>query len=273
MRLPRPPDWIIYALAVLGLTGVALARRERADAPRAPPPVPGLEGVLTAGPSSMGASVRALPTANHPAGAAFSVSDSGVWLTAERVVRGCRRTAVLVAPGRGVLAKVFADRSSDLAVLTTEGGTPALPLVLNARLDSGARGYQPGYPQGAPGEATSRLLGRDALRATTRGATRHAVLVWAEDGRTEGLEGGLAGLSGAPVLDHAGRVVGVTLAEAPRRGRIYSAPPQAMGAIMAAAGQTPSSFAQGLTITTDNYGRAADALRRDLRVVQVACAD
>lgn len=273
MRLPRPPDWIIYAAAVLGLLGFAAARQERADAPPAPPPVPGLEGALTAGPSSMGASVRALPTATHAAGAAFSVSDSGVWITTARAVRGCRRAAVLVAPGRGVLAKVFTDRLSDLALLTTEGGTPALPLVLNARLEEGERAYQPGFPEGAPGEATSRLLGRDVLRSASRGAARQAVLVWAEDGRTEGLRAGLAGLSGAPVLDRSGRVIGVTLAEAPRRGRIYSAPPQAMAAILAAAGQTPSVFAQGLTITTDNYGRAADALRRDLRVVQVACAD
>jgi hypothetical protein len=33
----------------------------------------------------------------------------------------------------------------------------------------------------------------------------------------------------------------------------------------------PSGFARGQAITTDNYGRAADGLRRDLRVAQVVC--
>ena len=89
--------------------------------------------------------------------------------------------------------------------------------------------------------------------------------------RTDGLNGSLAGLSGAPVLDAKGQVVGVTLAESPRRGRIYSAPRRAIRDALAQAGQVPAAFALGQRITTDNYGRAADALRRDLSVAQVVC--
>lgn len=273
MRLSRPPDWLIYAAVVLGLAAFAMADRERADAPPAPPPVSGLDAALTAGPTLMGDSVRSLPGAGRSlgVGTAFSVSDTGVWITARQVVAGCRRAAVLVASGRGVLAKVFIDPSSDLAVLVTEGGTAPLPLALDVQPAKGQRGYQPGYPRGGPGETTSRLLGHDSLRPWSRDAPRQAVLVWAEVGRTEALKGGLAGLAGAPVLDRMGRVIGVTLAEAPRRGRIYSAPPQAIRAILTRSGQAPSGFAQGLTLTTDNYGRAADDLRRNLRVVQAAC--
>jgi len=273
MRLPRPPDWLIYAAAVLGLVALAMADRERADAPPAPPPVSGLDAALTAGPTLMGDSVRSLPAAGRGpgGGTAFSVSDTGVWITARQVVAGCRRAAVLVAPGRGVLAKVFTDPASDLALLLTEGGTAPLPLALEVQPTKGQRAYQPGYPRGGPGEATSRLVGRDTLRPWSRDAPREAVLVWAEVGRTEGLRGGLAGLAGAPVLDRMGRVVGVTLAEAPRRGRIYSAPPQAIRAILTRSGQPLSGFAQGVTLTTDNYGRAADDLRRNLRVVQAVC--
>ena len=75
------------------------------------------------------------------------------------------------------------------------------------------------------------------------------------------------------MLDAKGEVVGVTLAESPRRGRIYSAPRRALAAALAAAGQAPAGFAPGQPITTDNYGRAADALRRDLSVAQVVCLD
>ena len=94
---------------------------------------------------------------------------------------------------------------------------------------------------------------------------------WAAVGPPDGLQGSLAGLSGAPVLDAKGEVVGVTLAESPRRGRIYAAPRRTISAALAAAGQTAAAFAQGQPITTDNYGRAADVLRRELSVAEVVC--
>ena len=73
------------------------------------------------------------------------------------------------------------------------------------------------------------------------------------------------------VLDAAGQVVGLTLAEAPRRGRIYAASGEAIRAAMAKAGARPSSLARGEVIDVDNYGRVADTLRRDLRVARVVC--
>ena len=92
-------------------------------------------------------------------------------------------------------------------------------------------------------------------------------------GKTDGLKGSLAGLSGAPVLDAKGQVIGVTLAESPRRGRIYSATRRDIRTALAASGQKPAVFAQGQPITTDNYGRAADGLRRNLSVAEVVCLD
>ena len=104
-----------------------------------------------------------------------------------------------------------------------------------------------------------------------RGARTEPVLVWAETGRTDGLKGTLAGLSGSPVLDRAGRVIGVTVAESPRRGRIYTAAPETVAGALAATHQRAAKFAVGEPITVDNYGRVADTLRRDLRVAQVIC--
>jgi hypothetical protein len=40
---------------------------------------------------------------------------------------------------------------------------------------------------------------------------------------------------------------------------------------MQAARQLPSRMATGEPVNTENYGRVADALRRDLRVAQVVC--
>ncbi len=273
MALPRPPDWLVYGAAVLGLLVLAASQQERADAPAAPPPSPGDALMLSTGASLDQAKIRRLPAeaVEQASGTAFSISDAGVWLTARHVVEGCRRAAVLVAPGRGVKATVVSDPSTDVAVLTTEGGSPPLPLALSARLRPGQLGFHPGFPRAQPGEAASRLLGPYVLPSPARTRPSPRVLAWAEVGRTDGLRGSLAGLSGAPVLDGRGEVIGVTLAESPRRGRIYAAPPSAVRAALALARRKPSGFAQGQPITTDNYGRAADGLRRGLSVVQVVC--
>ena len=130
-----------------------------------------------------------------------------------------------------------------------------------------------GVPQGEPGEASSRLLGRENLVVRGHGARTEPVLVWAETGRTEGLQGTLGGLSGAPALDAQGRVLGVTIAESPRRGRIYTTAPEIVTATLAANGRRPDVGVSGEQITPQNYFYVADDLRRELQVAQVICLD
>ena len=273
MHFPRLPDWLVYMAVVAALLIAAVGRQERADAPPPPPPVPGEEGIPL-GPASPfdPAVVVEVPGETKPgSGTAFSVADTGVWLTARHVVEGCRQAAVVVAEGRGVAATVSIDPRGDAAVLRTNGGAPAMPLGFDRPLKRGDRAFHPGYPQGGAGEAASRLLGRETLMVRGRGARTEPVLVWAEVGRTDGLKGTLAGLSGAPALDSTGRVIGVTVAEAPRRGRIYTTAPETMRSAFTATGVRPATFAVGETINVENYGRVADSLRRELRVAQVVC--
>lgn len=274
MHFPKLPDWLVYLAVVSALLIAAIGRREQADAPAPPPPVPGQEGVPL-GPSSPfdPSVVVEVPGKQKPgSGTAFSVADTGVWLTARHVVDGCKQTALVVAEGRGVAARVEIDPSGEAAILTTEGGAPALPLLADDRtLKRGDLGYHAGFPQGRPGEAVSRLLGRENLVVRGRGARTEPVLVWAEVGRTDNLKGTLAGLSGAPALDASGRVIGVTVAEAPRRGRIYTTSSGTMAQALTYSRRRPASFATGEPINVENYGRVADGLRRDLRVAQVVC--
>jgi S1-C subfamily serine protease len=185
-------------------------------------------------------------------------------------VEGCSQAAIVVAPGRGVAAVVKIDPNAETAILTTDGGAPPLALGLTAGLRRGERAFHVGFPQGRPGEASSRLIGRENLVVQGRGARTEPVLVWAETGRTDGLTGTLGGLSGAPALDDQGRVVGVTIAEAPRRGRIYTTAPETTARTLAADG-APGAGSSAMTISADNYGRVADDLRRNLRVAQVVC--
>ncbi len=136
-----------------------------------------------------------------------------------------------------------------------------------------APAFHPGFPLGRAGEAATRLIGRQRLVTRGRGGQAQQVLAWAEVGRTADLPPDLAGLSGAPALDSQGRVIGVTIAQAPRRGLIYTTTPRSLRAALAAAGAGPGSniATVGEPITTGSYGRVADDMRRDLRVVPVVC--
>lgn len=272
MHFPRLPDWLIYAAVVVALLIAAIGRQERADAPPPPPPTVEVEGTALgpASPFDPAVVVEVAGKTQAGAGTAFSVAASGVWVTARHVVEGCRQAAIVVAPGQGVVARVSIDPEAETAVLTTDGGAPPLPLGLSAGLRRGERAFHLGFPQGKPGEASSRLIGRENLVVHGRGARTEPVLVWAETGRTDGLSGTLGGLSGAPALDDQGRVVGVTIAEAPRRGRIYTTAPETTARTLAAGGRRLSVF-PGAAISADNYGRVADDLRRTLRVAQVVC--
>ncbi len=271
MRLPRLPDWLLYLAVVAGLTLAATLIRRPADAPPAPPPMP-VTGVAlaAASPFDPAVVVRTPLHVVQGAGTAFSVDDSGIWLTARHVVEGCMAVTIVTQPGVGVAARARVDPGGETAVLFTHGGAPALPLAPEGELRGGLTAYHPGFPQGQPGEAASRLVGRERLYPRGRGGGVEPVLAWVEIGRTEGLSPSLQGLSGAPALDAAGRVLGITIAQAPRRDRIYTTTPASMQLALRTV-HAKASPGGGEPISPDNYGRVADDLRRDLRVVQVIC--
>ena len=275
MRFPRLPDWVVYAAIIVAVLLAARARDERTDAP--PPPPKGAEplGEVVGPASPFDPSVVVdVPTKTGPAaGTAFSIGRAGVWLTARHVVDGCARPVIVVGPATGVAVNVMVDPRGEAALLYTEGGAAPLPLALAQPLRRGQRAFHPGFPQGEPGEASSRLLGRETLVVRGHGARNEPVLVWAETGRTEGLHGTLGGLSGAPALDAQGRVLGVTIAESPRRGRIYTTAPEVVTATLVANGRRADASATGEPITPSNYFIVSDDLRRELQVAQVLCLE
>jgi len=271
MRLPLP-DWVIYAAVIGVILFASLNRGERADAP----PVDADEefhGELL-GPITPFDPTVVVDSPDDEAqpqmGTAFSIGDDGRWITARHVVEGCRQPALVIDKDRALAADVRLAARADVALLLTDGGPPGLPLAASEAFYKGQRAFHPGYPQGKPGAVATRLIGRETLQVKGRGSYQEPVLAWAESGRTKGLQGSLSGLSGAPVLDRRGRVLGVTIAEAPRRGRIYTTAPDSF---VAAVGdeQTDPGKALGQSVTTRNYGAVSDQLRRDLRVAQVIC--
>jgi serine protease Do len=269
----RIPDWLVYAATVLAVLLACLGQRENADAPPAPPEESDEVGALL-GPSTPFDPSVVVDAGEGPfqpaSGTAFAVAEAGDWLTARHVVEGCRRAAIIVAGDQAVAARIRYSTSTDLAILSTQGGPRSLPIA-PPRMHIGERAFHPGFPQGRPGEAATRLLGRETLKVQGRGARDEPVLAWVEIGRTSGLNGSLAGLSGAPALDSKGRVVGVTIAESPRRGRIYTSAPESLEIAIEHTRRRADETGLGDIMTVENYGRVGDAMRRELRIAQVVC--
>ena len=135
------------------------------------------------------------------------------------------------------------------------------------------RGFHPGFPQGQPGEASSRLLGRENL-VRAAGAARAPSRCWSgpRPAAREGLQGTLAGLSGAPALDAQGRVIGRHHRRAPAPGpHLHHRAGEPERRPRPRLASPPPASPAGAPVTTENYGRVADDLRRDLRVAQVVC--
>jgi S1-C subfamily serine protease len=274
----RIPDYIIYGLALIIVLGSIFGSNPREDAPEAePPPFEVAAPEIPMGPE-LGApspfDERVVVEIDEPSdgiGTAFAVGERGVWVTARHVVEGCRRVGLEV--GRGAVAPVKAVEIAsyaDLAVLRTGRAPTPLPLGLPDTLRVGTRGFHVGYPQGQEGEVVSQLLGRSTLVTRGQASREELILTWAETGRTRGLIGSLGGMSGGPVFDAAGRVIGVTLAESPRRGRIYTADPSLISRLLQdevlASAPNPVGPFDSL-----NYGQEADRLRRERAVVKVVC--
>jgi len=212
--------------------------------------------------------------ASASTGTAFSI-DEGVWMTARHVVDGCTRVALVVRDNSGVIATgVRLADNADLAII--DAPLERVPLALDLAQDGHAVGedaFLIGFPQGYPGEVAVKLLGRETMLVRGRYATREPVLAWAETSRTQGLRGSLGGLSGGPALNGEGEVIGVTVAEAPRRGRIYTAAPRSMAKALTDTGASGEPTAPRIgEVTQESYGLDGRRLRRQLRVAKVSCA-
>ena len=198
----------------------------------------------------------------------------GVWFTARHVVDGCADVGVIVAEEQGVLAQeVMLAQNADLAIVRA----PLKRTGLRFKEDSdelavGARAYHIGYPQGVPGEVATRLLGREHISISGRFEAFAPILAWAETNRTRGIVGSLGGLSGGPAIADDGEVVGVVIAEAPRRGRVYTAAPSSVEMTLSrTSGASGASAPAAGNLSVQNYSEAARALRQSLRVAKVVC--
>jgi serine protease Do len=208
-------------------------------------------------------------------GTAFSVNRSGVWITARHVTDGCDIVGLQRTNGRLVrVRRIQQEANSDISVLWTGGGTPALPIV-EPQIRVGEDGYSFGFPKGSPGDVHAHVLGRGRMLARGRYNTDEPVVAWTQVRRVPDIGTDLSGISGGPWVNNRGEVIGVHVAGAPRRGRSYSTAPRSLLAAIRSSGVRPEadsgSMPDSQTLNPRQFDRYGDALRGQLTVAKVAC--
>lgn len=273
-------DTFGLAVAVLALLIGALTSgsyRDRDDDPRGqasvrrPAPAAPATGPALPPPSPGDPTIRIeLGPKQNSSGTAFPVAP-GIWMTARHVADGCARVGIVTGPRRAVRGgEVVVHQNADLALFRA-WVTAAPVAVADGELRIGQPGYHFGFPQGEPGALRSSLLGRGVLRESGRYSTREPVLAWAEVQRVPDRDEPLSGISGGPVFDAAGRLVGVHVAGSVRRGRSYTTAPQSMRELWARAGVTPPASGPVPPLHDDDFARIGERLRQDLVVAKAIC--
>ena len=238
----------------------------RRPAPQVPvdvlPPISADDPALQIAPSRKGNST----------GTAFSIGD-GVWMTARHVLDGCAAFGILTGRKRVERGHdAVLNPRHDLAIFRTERAAPVMGIE-PAAVRRDQHGFHYGYPQGKPADIHSRLLGRMTAVPAGRGH-REPVVAWAEIRRYPQFTGSLGGISGGPVVDRTGNVIGVTVAGSARRGRVVTTAASGVRDMLNMARirpVIPDTAMSTIPVGEADFPNAGNQLRRDLSVVKVVC--
>jgi S1-C subfamily serine protease len=197
-----------------------------------------------------------------------------LWISARHVVNNDCARIILIIAGKNVDAQiVYLDESADLAVLRAP--TPAaLPLALaDPGPDPTDRAYAFGFPQGTLGATADSYLGRTRLRLGGRLVGTAPVLAWTELDREPADFDSIAGISGGPIIDANGYVIGIIVAASVRRGRNYTVAPELLLYAERRTAQNLSKSQPVPDIVTPpvSLSDSAKVLERSARIVLTYC--
>lgn len=231
----------------------------------APPPVRVRRPLPAAAPSDplFSVATESLPPGEVAFGTSFAVAP-GAWLTARHVANGECQRVILIVNGRKVPAQIaYLHPQADLALLKTANASgPALPLE-TGDVEQNEIGYSFGYPKERLGGTADRLMGRSRMRLSGEINGTGPVLTWAEVARYPDDLPALSGMSGGPVFDSEGKIIGIMVAASVRRGRVHTVAPEILQA-------TEQSFA--LTAASANAAPVGEIARQNVSLSETASA-
>lgn len=177
-------------------------------------------------------------------GTAFKVGGGTLWLTANHVVSQC--DTVGLDMGTFHASTVERGRSipeADVAAIHLLAHVPQSLALADGLPKRGDEGFHMGFPRGRRAVVVSQYMGEAEVVIGRH--QRSPVLMWVQQQRIPDFNGSLAGISGGPVLDSQGALVGINIAVSERRGRILTAPPSAIAALLVAEDAVTFSTASG----------------------------
>lgn len=207
-------------------------------------------------------------------GTAFSIDNRGLWVTAKHVTHGCDQLLLLRPHRRPLRVDALSEHSrADVAIMQTDGGYGAFPVNYETP-EFNQEGFHFGFPRGEPGDVYSNLIGRRVIKTTGVNRGKEPVLVWAEKVRVPNSNESLGGISGGPILNKDGSVVGVHIAGSIRRGRSFSSLPRTINQLL---DQNDIDLNDQYDIPAVSmlnevgFSRLGDDLRSNIQVAQVIC--
>ena len=219
--------------------------------------------------------VEGIPAGMTARGTSFPLGR-GLWLTARHVVGDDCDKIVLIIDGSNVFATIkYLDPNADLAVLQTAAiAVPALPIeVEDPSDDEGAFAF--GFPKGMLGGTQDQLMGRAHMKLGGRLMGTAPVLTWTELQRYPDNLESLSGISGGPMLDGNGNVIGIIVAASVRRGRNYTVAPEILHKIESELGLVeprPEEMSARDAVTQPvSLDHSATALSKNARIALTYC--
>lgn len=199
--------------------------------PLPPPIMPGGEGPLFT------VDVEGIPPGFTARGTSFPLGN-GLWLTARHFANEECAQIIMIIDGKNVPAHIkFLDPNADLAVLqtATQPG-PSLPIDKAPDVADDQTAYAFGFPSGSLGATEGRAIGHARMKLGGRLDGTAPVVTWAEIRRFPDSLDSLSGISGGPMIDEAGNVVGIIVSASVRRGRNYTVAPEILHAVQSELG-------------------------------------
>ena len=213
-------------------------------------------------------------------GTAFKMGKEA-WITARHVIHGCQKVYLSNKP----IENIFIPPSSDLALLISDAfdvekfelnWSPNKNNFTKYQKDLviGDLGYSVGFPKGDPGQARLKFAGY--VQMIQKGAyyLKEPVKMWVETQRQPKSLDQMGGISGGPIFNNAGSIVGVHVANSVRRGRAFSVDESAISWLLSATPKTNELTRKKpkTQISDKNWSEKANFFRNSGRIKKVICS-